>query len=245
MAQPTASLPSFEAASIRAGDAIARGGRIATGPGSLTITNIPLRGIVEWAFDIQPAQFQGPGWLGDTRFSITAKAADAANDDRLRLMLQSLLVDRFAMKLHHDRKEVATYALTLAKSGAKFHEPGPKDPSKFVESKTEGSAIFTGDKTGMIAERAYMSGIAEKLSEPLQRPVIDKTGLAARYDIRLDITPYLLQDGGDSGGGGRQIDPMSVIFTALQGQLGLKVEPSKDVVDFLVIDSASKVPSDN
>jgi len=238
LAQSSATTLSFDVASIRPSAPDSRGFSIEAGPGTLTTRNVSLRQCLEWAYLVQPFQLSGPSWLGDGRFDIAAKAADAASDDRLRLMLRALLAERFGVKLHREQKELPVYSIVLAKNGPKFHEPGPKDASKFLESKEEGPVHFSEDKTALMAERAPMSEIASKISGMMQRPVIDRTGLKERYDLRIDITPYVTETKGET-------DPISLLFTGFQRELGLKLEAGRDTVDLLVIDSASKVPSEN
>jgi uncharacterized protein (TIGR03435 family) len=168
-----------------------------------------------------PYAQSSPACALNSRFDVNAKAADAADIHWLRLMLRTLLSERFEMKLHHEQKDLAVYFLVLARGGPKFHEPGPKDQSKFLQSTGGGPLRLGGDKTGLIAERAEMFDIAAELSQPLQRPVIDKTGLKDRYDIRIDVAAFMQTAGeGDNHG---PIDEMSVIFSAFPSQLGLKL----------------------
>jgi uncharacterized protein (TIGR03435 family) len=93
-----------------------------------------------------------------------------------------------------------------------------------------------------------MKDLAIQISDPLNRPVIDETGLKGRYEIRIDVSAYMQNAGagGDGhGGGDGQIDVMSVLFNALQQQLGVKLESKKENVDILVIDHAEKTPTEN
>jgi uncharacterized protein (TIGR03435 family) len=235
--------PAFEVASLRPSQGIVNGENMRTTPGTLTVEGSSMNHLLEWAYGIQESQIQGsPDWFRDTRFTISAKAGDTADDDRLRLMLRTLLAQRFGLKVHHELKDLPTFELTLAKGGPRFHESGPKDASKFLESTTTGDPQFSKDKGGLTAQRVTMAQIADALSEPLQRQVLDKTGLKGRYDFRIDITAYM-SPGGD--GSQPQLDPIALIFNALQGQLGLKVEAGKDKVDVLVIDAVNRTPTEN
>ncbi len=202
-----------------------------TSPVTLTIRGASLQSLVQWAWDMPPFQVSGPAWLRESGFDVVAKSASPVNDDQLRLMLRTLLAERFGMKVHIEKNEMQVYALTVAKGGPKFHE-----------SATEGPPVFTNAGKGMlIAERVSMQDFAEKISEPLGRPVIDATGLKGRYDIHIDVTAYLTNPGGSGG----EMDVMSVLFTALQEQLGVKLESRKDTPEILVVDSASKTPTEN
>ena len=244
-AQSAAPDPAFEVASVRASQGFVNGENILTTPGTVNINGFSLSRCLQWAYGVQEFQIQGPDWIKDTRFTIVAKAStaggDKADDDRLRLMLRTLLAERFGLKLHHELKELPTFELTTAKGGPKFHDVGPKDRSKFLEATTTGEPVFTKDRTGLVAERVTLAELAGKLAEPLQRPVLDKTGLKGRYDFRIDITAYM----NPSGGEGSEVDPLAVIFNVFHAQLGLKVEAGKDKVDLLVIDAANRTPVEN
>ena len=197
-------------------------------PGLLTIHGASLRICIQWAYEIPPFQIQGPDWLKDTGFDIVAKSAGPADEDHLRLMLRTLLGERFGVKTHSEHKELQVYELTLAKGGPKFHE-----------STTEGPPLFGGNGARLLAERVTMSDLAEKISEPLGRPVIDATGLKGRYDIHIDATAYLASSGNGS------MDITALLFNALQQQLGVKLESRKDSPEILVIDSVEKTPTEN
>jgi uncharacterized protein (TIGR03435 family) len=238
LAQSTSPVPAFDVASIRS----AAGGirpEILTSPGSLIARNQSLQFLIQWAYDTPPFQITGPDWLNDNRFDVIAKAEGAGDDAKLRLMLQKLLADRFGVKTHSEQKEMQTYALTLAKTGPKFQQSPDDGPPDFVEG---------GNRGTLVAHRVTMSDLAAKISEPLRRPVIDETGLKGRYEIRIDVTAYMqgtTGPGSGAGEGGGQIDVMSVLFTALQQQLGVKLDSKKQNVDILVIDRAEKEPTEN
>lgn len=138
--------------------------------------------------------------------------------------------------MHTERKEVPVYELTIAKGGPKFHE-----------SATEGPPVFgNAGKGSLTAERVSMGDFASKVSEPLGRPVIDATGLKGRYDLRIDISAYMAEASATGGEGhGQQLDVMSIMFTVLQEQLGVRLEPRKDAVDILVVDHAERTPTEN
>lgn len=245
LAQPAAPPPSFDVASVKPGDPN-QGGHMHAEPGLLRFENVTLRAAIQFAYGIAPYQLSAPGWIDDAPFTINAKAADpAADDDKLRLMLQSLLADRFAMKVHHEQKLLPVFELALAKNGPKIHEAGTPNGSKFVESTSQGDSKFSEDKAGLIAQRATMGELASKLSNPLRKPVVDKTGLTARYDLRIDITPYLTPTTGDGDNAPRIADPVSFVVTAFQDQLGLKLEAGKQVVDLLVVDAINRTASEN
>jgi hypothetical protein len=206
--------PAFEVASVKivkSGDLQDDREDIRTAPGTLSMRRVSLKSCIQWAYGLSGFQISGPGWLGSDRFDITAKVASPAKDDQLRLMLQSLLAERFKLSLHRDQKEQQVYVLTVSKGGPKFHE-----------SNGDGS----------------MPQLAEYLAIPMRRPVQDRTGLADRYDFALDLTRYATGDA-------QPQDMAGMVLTAVQDQLGLKLESRKGPLTFLVVDHAVRVPTEN
>jgi uncharacterized protein (TIGR03435 family) len=235
LAQPPVTLsapaPAFEVASVRLSgpdSTNSSGPRFQTSRGSLSTRGLPLRYCIVLAYQMQPAQIDGPGWLNDVRLDIAAKAAAPIDDQQLYLMLRTLLAERLSLKAHIEQKEMPVYALTLAKGGPKFSA-----------STTEGAISVTQGPRGLTIQHVSMFELATELSGKLfDRPLINSTGLQGRYDIRIDSA-------GVEGPNGDRMDAMSTMMRALQDQLGLKVEARKDMVDVLVIDHADKVPTDN
>lgn len=227
------STPAFEAASIRPSHQSRNGDEVhvKTAPGLLTLRGTSLRFCIEWAFDMPPFQVDAPEWLSDAGFDILGKAAAPVGDDRLRLMLRTLLVERFGVKVHMDRREMRVYALTLAPGGPKFRE-----------STTDGPPFFGNDgRASMLAKRVTMNEFASKLSEPLGRPVVDATGLNGRYDLRIDVSSYMTSRPGKES----ELDVTELLFAGLKDQLGIKLVSRKSTVDILVVDYADKVPTEN
>ena len=142
--------------------------------------------------------------------------------------LQALLAERMGVIAHIERKEVAVYALTLSKGGPKFSE-----------TTSEGPPDFSKDKTGTNAKRVSMSEFARVLSQGFGRPFVDATGLKGRYDIRIETISYTTAAPSDA------MDAVGIMVTALQEQLGIKVESRKDTVDMLIVDHAEKIPTEN
>ncbi|HVV44704.1 MAG TPA: TIGR03435 family protein [Bryobacteraceae bacterium] len=229
--------PAFEVATIRPSQGDVRGSLLGVNPGNLVMRGYDLSRCLQWAYEVQPPQIEGPDWLRETRFDIMGKTAAPADEAQLRLMLRRLLAERFGLKLHRETRVLPTYEIILAKDGPRLHDSSDKDPSKLVVSARKGDAQFSKDKTGLIAEGATIRDIAGKLSEPLQRPVVDKTGLTEHYDLRINTTGYILN--------GEGADPLSLIFTAFEHQLGMKLVAGKDPVEFLVIDAVNQTPTEN
>ena len=192
-------------------------------------------------------------------FSVQGKAAEAAGTDTMLLMLQALLEDRFQLKIHQETREGPVYELTIAKGGYRLKPSRgcvPFDPNHLPRQAAQGEAQVnycgrmsrggdgsrrTVEATGVdLAPRIGLltPSIIGFLSEALDRTVIDKTGLAGAFDFRLEWAPQrALAEQSDNAGS-------PSIFTAVQEQLGLKLEAGKGPVDYLVIDHAEK-PSGN
>jgi len=223
------SQPAFEVASIRrnvhGGDA-----RVDITPGRVTMNNATLRTLIRNGYDIQNFQFAGgPGWLDSDAYDISANIADGAevSEDQYRALVRAMLADRFQLKVHWETRQGDVYALVVAKSGSKLKVS--TDPAKEPALNTNISA-HEGRMIGINAPVFYLSSV---LGNKLSHPVIDKTGLQGKYDWTLVWDP---DPGVDS------TEPS--IFTAVQEQLGLKLDSQKGPVKMLVIDSVAR-PSEN
>jgi uncharacterized protein (TIGR03435 family) len=210
--------------------------------GRFTTVNVDLKAIIQWAFDLPESRIVGgPSWLWSARWDIEARADNAldmqktydaaAARQQKRQMVQALLADRFHLAVHQETRELPIYALMVAKGGPKFL--GTKaDGSKF--DRWNGRIeIQGGDNTVAV--------LAEELAETLGRVVVDKTGIEGRYKIALTWTP---DDGAVPASSATASDQGPSVFTALQEQLGLKLESEKGPVQVLVIDGAA-MPSEN
>lgn len=200
------------------------------------LVDVPLRLLVVGAYNIPDDLIVGgPSWQYDDRFDIDAKIdpADqpATPPSRLQLftMLQPVLAQSFQLRVHHEMRPSPVYALVLAKGGSKL-QPATQPPGGPCGIKSQGSGSVS-------THNCWMEAIAHLLSNPVGRTVIDHTGLTGRYDFELHWTPDNTPADSPLAGG-------PSIFTAVQEQLGLKLEPSTAPLDVLVIDSIEK-PSQN
>jgi uncharacterized protein (TIGR03435 family) len=203
--------------------------------------NLALRELIQFAYGMPDSQILGgPSWLDSIMFDIDAKS-DPSVDAELRalppeqarhqkqLMVQSLLADRFELKVHQETRQLPVYALVVAKDGPKFKP-----------SQIDGTTIDTGRARLHIAGSDDTIGIlSRELALVLGRVVVNQTGLSGRYDLSLRWTP---DDAAALASSSPDIPPD--IFTAIQEQLGLKLESTKGPVPVLVIDSVEK-PSPN
>jgi uncharacterized protein (TIGR03435 family) len=173
--------------------------------------------------------------VGDDRFAIVAKAEGDGprTNDEFRQMMQLLLTDRFKLVVHREMREMPIYALVVGKNGPKLRNSDPDaDPT----------AHFGGNGRNAVVTmpKAVMDDIVDAISNSmLDRPVVDKTGLTGTYDVHLIFTPDTRANRAS------EPDPNDVsIFTALQEQLGLKLEAQKAMIEILVVDQAEK-PTEN
>lgn len=266
--QPAAQSLSFEVASIKPSEGDGHMVRIQTSPGGrYTASGVTLKMLIQQAYDVKDFQITGgPAWMSTMAFDIVAKAENPeVSRDQIRLMMQSLLADRFQLKFHRETRELPVYALVVGKNGHKLQlsETQPDPEAASTSAPKTGAAMAAGDGgapkprgtmmmmgRGQInAQMASMSAFVNALAQQLGRPVIDKTDLKGSYDIKLEFTPDETIHRMIGGGGGAEAAPAAdssgpSIFTALQEQLGLRLESEKGPVDVLVIDSAEK-PSGN
>lgn len=230
----TAFAQSFEVASIK--ERTGRYGRVGvdTSGTRLTAEASPLQLLIMWAYDVkhfQVAKSAALDALGSTPWDIQAKAEGETPPTRaqFRTLLQSLLADRFQLKLHREARDWPVYALTAAKSGPKLNDPAP-DAGRFVNIDVKG-------RTYTMAFPAHtMDALADTLngSAALDRPVVDRTGITGKYAMKLTFVPAR---------GEPEPGDLSV-FEALQEQLGLKLSPQSAPIEFLVVDHVAK-PSGN
>ena len=210
--------------------------------GRFTTINVDLKTIIQWAYDLPQSRIVGgPSWLGSARWDIEAKADNAldmqkdydptAARQQKRQMVQALLAERFHLAVHRETRELPIYDLVVAKDGPKFTST-KADGSRFDRSNGR-IAVEGGDNTVQV--------LAEQLAETLGRVVVDKTGVEGRYKIALTWTP---DDRAAPPSSATADDSGPSIFTALQEQLGLKLESDKGPVEVLIVDNA-EMPSEN
>jgi uncharacterized protein (TIGR03435 family) len=253
--------PSFEVASVKPNTGSSHLVHLQPSPGGrFNAENITLRFLMQYAYDVQDFQISGgPGWVNTDRYDIAAKAEGSPSGNQMMgPMLRTLLEDRFKLVLHRETRQLPVFALTALKSGPKlkpskdgsctpwspyslntasspFPAPGEKPPT-FCGFRGFGiqDANQTLDMPGSSVEELTAS-----LAMALRRSVIDKTGLAGKFDFHLTWTleapavparaPDLSSDA-----------PGSSLSTSLQEQLGLKLESVKGPVEVLVLDHVEK-----
>jgi len=251
-----AQAPAFDVASVKPN----RSGVVSMSIGPLvgrdfSAENVPLRELIRYAYQQPDFQLVNvPAWAASERFDVRARTGDvspsiSAGEAPDRLMLRALLADRFKLAIHAETREVPTYALVRSRRDG---QPGPArratetDCAALKEASRGAPPVvndglrcgFRNNGTGLFVANALdMSAFARFLSGQVQRVVFDRTGLKGEWDFRLTWTPARLQDAGAQSDG-------PSLFTALQEQLGLKLDSTKGPVDVLVIDGVERPTPD-
>jgi uncharacterized protein (TIGR03435 family) len=221
-------LPSFEVASVKAFDnsvQVPHGLTSVSGP-RVTMTGYTLSGLIQYAYDMRSYQISGgPKWIAADTYTVAAKAEGdvAPPTGEIRKMVRSLLTERFGLIQHRETKETRVYLLEPLKTG----------PALTVSTAQRPTMQMTAGHLMMV--KVNTTQIAAMLSSVLGRPVLDRLQTPGEFDFTLDSPDISMR--------GRQTQddlPGPSIFTAIQEQLGLKLEPSKGPVEILVVDGANK-----
>jgi uncharacterized protein (TIGR03435 family) len=246
--------PAFEVASVkRNGSWFSRGFSFGGGAGQFTATNVPLRELILAAYQVQPFQVEGgPAWINSDHFDIVAKLPGVPPPPRpgeptfRQLALRRLLAERFKLVLRHQTKDFPVYALVTVRPDGKLGPRLHKSTTDCTTAANRSLCSIQGFQGGLQSRGLPIGYLAANLSPLLQRVVLDRTGLTGNYDFDLTWTPdQLLPGRGEPPPGAPRIDPNGPsLFTAMQEQLGLKLESTKGPVDVLVIDHVEKPASD-
>jgi uncharacterized protein (TIGR03435 family) len=253
----------FEVASVKHGplrdySASGHGGPGTSDPTRWSVENYPLSSLLGIAYGISSYQLFGPSWLIEERFTVNAKLPEGTTKDQLKLMVRNLLIGRFKLAAHFEKRELPGYQLVVSKGGTKLAgSPGdsnqdddpakPPAPFKWTVDKDGYPELPPGRKYSMamgygrarwrFADES-MEGFAGMLGDQIHQPIINATGLTGKYDFVVSwstaaIEPNAPADSGPS------------IFAAVQEQLGLKLDSKKIPLDIVVIDHIEKTPSEN
>jgi uncharacterized protein (TIGR03435 family) len=263
---PAAQAPvSFDAASVKPNTSGERNTSVRRLPGGrFTATNVPAALLVQMAYQLQPFHMQGaPPWLRSDRFDVVAKlegdpappAVGSTEPDQMLLALRTLLADRFKLSVHWDTQELPIYALVLARADGRL---GPNIRPAAVDCTAAAAASAAAAKEGKtlnpntpdrvscgyrnsrgrIMFGGYpLSFFANGLANEVARSVVDRTGLAGNWDFELTYARDAVRQPDVTDPAPANVDPDGAsLFTALQEQLGLKLESTKGPVRVLVID---------
>jgi uncharacterized protein (TIGR03435 family) len=242
--QTSGSAPAFEVATIRSVDPQPNGGRFfkMESANRFVAKSYTVKLLIAAAYDLNPKAISGGApWVDSEQYDISAVTPGDVRPtrDQQMAMLRTLLVERFQLTFHRQQKQFAIYLLTVSKDGAKLKDSGASanDPSSVI------STVYPGHVV-MPARNASMQDFASVLQRAvLDRPVVNQTGLTERYDFDLDWSPSGREFGGDI-----PIAPDEAVspplFTAVQQQLGLKLEATRGLAEAFVIDDVER-PSAN
>jgi uncharacterized protein (TIGR03435 family) len=244
--------PAFEVATIKPVESEAKAGRylIMQGTNRFVGKYYTLKLLIAAAYELSPKTISGgPPWMDSGHYDILALTPGPArpSHDEQMAMLRNLLADRFKLAFHREPKEFSIYELEVAKDGPKHgSETAPGLKASTAPASDPAALISTvyPQRIHLPARNATMGEFASLLQRALlDRPVVDKTGLTGRYDFDLDWAPDETQFGGEVPVAPTDA-PSPPFFTAIQEQLGLKLEATRGTVEALVVDTAER-PSAN
>jgi uncharacterized protein (TIGR03435 family) len=299
--------PAFEVATVKISPPLDFGAMMAgkarigvkMDAGRIDIGSTSLRDVILAAYRLKEFQLSGPDWMKTVSVDILAKLPAGASESQVPEMLQTLLAERFGLKIHREARDHPVYALVVGKAGLKLKEavPDPENPpvaadpkapdfgmmSRMANSKMSGDPAkgmvisglpqggtmrmsFTGAGMHIESSSLTMSALAEDLTQYLDRPVVDKTGLKGSYQVGLDVSMEDMRNfmskqsfpggggpppgGGDFGGagnpfaaGGSETSGSSILESVQR--LGLKLETQKATMDAIVVDHLEKTPLEN
>lgn len=227
----------FDAASIKPNHSGSGRTSVSMPPiGTFRAENVTLRELIVDAHRVRQFQIEGgPDWLNGDRFDIVARTGDGAARDRMHVMLQALLADRFGLIFHREIREQPVYALMMAR------DDGSPGTGLVRSTCPDGCGMQTNAVNSAVALKARgeaMTRLAEWLGNRADRLVVDRTGLAGTYDFELQFTR-------DEALGRTDVPAGAIsLFTALREQLGLKLESTRGPVPFLVIDQVRRPTPD-
>jgi len=254
--------PAFEVASIKENVSVSDNASVRAQPGGrVTVSNNSLRNIIRNAYNVQNYQIiGGPDWINTVRWDITAKAPDDAPPQQLLQTLRTLLADRFKLVIRNEARDMPIYALTHARAdgrlGSQLRSSSADCAALFAAAKAKGEAPppttngrpTCGTRTtrgSMMTTGVTMADFARNLGPFTGRAVVDKTGLTGVYDLDLTWTPEQGPPGADGTAPPPQTSTDGVsLYTAVQEQLGLKLDAQRGPVDMLVIESAERPVQD-
>jgi uncharacterized protein (TIGR03435 family) len=253
--------PAFDVASVKPTKVSGLSYTLIHPGGRFTATNVTLRGLITRAYQLQNNQLEGgPRWVNANAFDIEAKAEGTPPTEQVRLMVQALLAERFKLKMRNEIRQLPIYELAMARSDRKTGSQlrpsseadclevpplGSGPPSLFDRSHPFCGVLYT--PTGYWTGRGVsMEALASNLARVTNRVVLNRTGLPGTFDLDLQWTDLmaLLQPGGPPPDAPPPADNPMSIFTALQEQLGLKLESTRGPVDVLVIDHVEQPTPD-
>ncbi len=223
--------PTFDSASIKPNHSGSGSSSSHTRPANVEMVNYSLFQVLAHAYQLKDYQIQAPDWMSSERFDILAKAPFGTPEKALPAMLQTLLAERFKLVAHRETKEFPVYCMVVAKGGFKLQavEAGP------------GGMNSNSDEMGgqLKATRTTLERMAQWLSQRVDRPVIDMTGIQGSFDFELKYSRDNAKAESDN------TPHYPIVPLAIQEQLGLRLEKRTAPIEILIVDRAEKVPVEN
>jgi len=227
------SAPAFEVASVKPHGAEDGGfGVKPPANGRFTATDCSAKLLLMLAYNVPESQIVGgPGWLDSEKWDIEARSAAEGRYSvaDTRVMLQKLMAERFGLVVHRETRQVPVYVMTVSKGGVKFRE---------AEAGRAPNVEIAGNSVRMAS--GEMAGLAQILATAVGRPVLDRTGLGKAYDLSLAWEDAPVKEGGVPGLEGAAEGGEGSVFTAMQSQLGLRLESQRASVEVIVVDKIER-----
>jgi uncharacterized protein (TIGR03435 family) len=259
--QPAATPLKFDVASIKQAAPPPDGKwmvRMGGGPGRLDYSSVSLKAMIQRACEVQDYQIAGPDWMASARFDMVAKLPAGAPRSRIPEMLRALLEERFKLAIHRETREMPIYALVVGKNGPKMKEAeaDPNAPAPDAARSAVRTSLDCGPRGETVvpagwymnrgpgrveAHSVNMASLVNMLGALLGRPVMDQTGLKGNYDFEMEYAP---EGQPVTPAGGPDVNGVS-LFSAVQSQLGLKLDTKKGPVELIVVDHVKKIPAEN
>jgi uncharacterized protein (TIGR03435 family) len=264
-AQSKPEAPAFEVASVRPAAPPSSGKfqvSLGSQPGRVNYRLVTVRDLLQRAYGLRRQQVAGPDWIDNDRFDIVAKLPEGASNEQVPVMLQNLLTERFQLTVRREKKEMPVYALVVGKNGPKLEQAsGDADPGSnqrrgvmITDAKLPGLARIEGHQT-------TLANFANMLSGILDRVVVDQTELAGTYNFafeaaigdffmkklgaaRMGVAPEEKSGEGAERGPAPDSSPSGSILSDIQ-KIGLRLEPRKAALDFIVVEKGNRVPTEN
>jgi uncharacterized protein (TIGR03435 family) len=232
----------FDVSTVKLSRALTNSAQVNFDSSKLYIRNLPLKSMLMMAYGVREGLISGlPGWADSARYDVDAKVTDPDpkifNDDmtreQRRQLMANLLAERFHLKVHTEVRTLPVYELVIAKGGIKFKE----SPEVAGSDPNQNKARVNTSRSSFDASFAPMPELTTQLGEVLGRTIIDKTGLTGKYDLHLKYAA-------NGAPASDAADAPPDLFTAIEEQLGLKLQPAKGPVQTLVVDHVEQ-PTEN
>jgi uncharacterized protein (TIGR03435 family) len=261
----TFEVASVKPAPVREGERVyfgpPRGGPGTPDPTQITWTYAAMKALLMTAYDLKAYQLTGPAWIASERYDVVAKVPPSATKEQVAAMWRNLLAERFGLVVHHESKDFQVEELLVSKGGTKLKdtaqdlaEPLPPGPPQVKNGALVSAGVVSmispgpPPKVHTMAVAQPISKLTEMLSNQLNHPVLDKTGLTGTYDFTLDynvsglpgMPPPPPATPGDVAP-----DPGLDLAAAVQQQLGLRLVTGKAKIDVVIVDKLERVPTSN